>query len=219
MDKNQGIISCAVGCWLVALLGGILAAGLLIALGSWSFTQGIFIGFVVFGLGGLLLSVMMCRPFPAIGATTVKTSVDDTSASVATGSAADAAASEQEASAPAPAVTPSKQLLGQQDLASRKGEWKYHADSGATGAPSQAASVAPAASNAVGEGGSDNLTKMKGVGPKLAAVLNENGIERFDQIARWGADDVKWADESLKGFKGRATRDNWVEQAKALAKG
>lgn len=215
MDKNQGIISCAVGCWLVALLGGVLAAGLLIALGSWSFIQGIFIGFVVFGLGGLLLSVMMCRPLPAIGATTVQTSVDDTSASVATDS--DAAASQQEASVPA--VKPSKQLLGQQDLASRKGEWKYHADSGATGAPRQAASVAPAASNAAGEGGPDNLTKMKGVGPKLAAVLNENGIERFDQIARWGADDVKWADESLKGFKGRATRDNWVEQAKALAKG
>ena len=215
MDKNQGMISCAVGCWLVALLGGVLAAGLLIALGSWSFTQGIFIGFVVFGLGGLLLSVMMCRPLPAIGATTVKTSVDDTSASVATDP--DAAASQQEASVPA--VKPSKQLLGQQDLASRKGEWKYHADSGATGAPRQAASVAPAASNAAGEGGPDNLTKIKGVGPKLAAVLNENGIERFDQIARWGADDVKWADESLKGFKGRATRDNWVEQAKALAKG
>ena len=217
MDKNQGIISCAVGCWLVALLGGVLAAGLLIALGSWSFIQGIFIGFVVFGLGGLLLSVMMCRPLPAIGATTVQTSADEPSASVATGSAADAAASEQEASVPA--VKPSKQLLGQQDLASRKGEWKYHADSGATGAPRQAASVAPAASNAAGEGGPDNLTKIKGVGPKLAAVLNENGIERFDQIARWGADDVKWADESLKGFKGRATRDNWVEQAKALAKG
>ena len=217
MDKNQGIISCAVGCWLVALLGGVLAAGLLIALGSWSFTQGIFIGFVVFGLGGLLLSVMMCRPLPAIGATTVQTSADEPSASVATGSAADAAASQQEASVPA--VKPSKQLLGQQDLASRKGEWKYHADSGATGAPRQAASVAPAASNAAGEGGPDNLTKIKGVGPKLAAVLNENGIERFDQIARWGADDVKWADESLKGFKGRATRDNWVEQAKALAKG
>ena len=217
MDKNQGIISCAVGCWLVALLGGVLAAGLLIALGSWSFIQGIFIGFVVFGLGGLLLSVMMCRPLPAIGATTVQTSADEPSASVATDSAADAAASEQEASVPA--VKPSKQLLGQQDLASRKGEWKYHADSGATGAPSQAASVAPAASNAAGEGGPDNLTKIKGVGPKLAAVLNENGIERFDQIARWGADDVKWADESLKGFKGRATRDNWVEQAKALAKG
>jgi predicted flap endonuclease-1-like 5' DNA nuclease len=216
MDKNQGMISCAVGCWLVALLGGILAAGLLIALGSWSFTQGIFIGFVVFGLGGLLLSVMMCRPLPAIGATTVQTSADEPSANVATGSAADAAASQQEASVPA--VKPSKQLLGQQDLASRKGEWKYHAD-GATGAPRQAASVAPAASNAAGEGGPDNLTKIKGVGPKLAAVLNENGIERFDQIARWGADDVKWADESLKGFKGRATRDNWVEQAKALAKG
>lgn len=217
MDKNQGMISCAVGCWLVALFGGVLAAGLLIALGSWSFTQGTFIGFVVFGLGGLLLSVMMCRPLPAIGATTVQTSADDPSASVATGSAADSAASEQEASVPA--VKPSKQLLGQQDLASRKGEWKYHANSGATGAPSQAESVAPAASNAAGEGGPDNLTKMKGVGPKLAAVLNENGIERFDQIARWGADDVKWADESLKGFKGRATRDNWVEQAKALAKG
>ena len=64
----------------------------------------------------------------------------------------------------------------------------------------------------------DDLTKLKGVGPKLAAAMNDAGIHNFAQIAAWKAKDVAWADENIKGFNGRASRDEWVKQAKALVK-
>ncbi len=66
-------------------------------------------------------------------------------------------------------------------------------------------------------GGPDDLTKLKGVGPKVAAWLNSKGYWHYDQIAAWGEDEIAWIDANLEGVKGRASRDGWVEQAKALA--
>jgi NADH-quinone oxidoreductase subunit E len=45
------------------------------------------------------------------------------------------------------------------------------------------------------------------------------GFWHFDQIANWTDDEVAWVDANLEGFKGRVTRDSWVEQAKLLAEG
>jgi NADH-quinone oxidoreductase subunit E len=45
------------------------------------------------------------------------------------------------------------------------------------------------------------------------------GFYHFDQIAAWTEAEVSWVSENLAGFKGRATRDNWVAQAKILAAG
>jgi len=67
-------------------------------------------------------------------------------------------------------------------------------------------------------GQADDLKKIKGVGPKLEKELNGAGVFHFDQIAGWSAEEVTWADQHLVSFKGRVTRDNWVEQAKALVK-
>jgi NADH-quinone oxidoreductase subunit E len=68
-------------------------------------------------------------------------------------------------------------------------------------------------------GKGDDLELIWGVGPGLAKMLNKMGIWHFDQIASWSARQLKWVDENLKGFKGRASRDEWVPQAKKLAKG
>ncbi len=68
-------------------------------------------------------------------------------------------------------------------------------------------------------GQADDLKMIKGVGPKLEKLLHSLGFYHFDQIAKWTATDVAWVDENLAGFKGRATRDNWVEQAGLLAAG
>jgi NADH-quinone oxidoreductase subunit E len=57
------------------------------------------------------------------------------------------------------------------------------------------------------------------VGPKLEKLCNKLGFYHFDQIAAWTADEVAWVDQNLEGFKGRVTRDNWVEQARLLASG
>ncbi|MCZ0811919.1 MAG: NADH:ubiquinone oxidoreductase [Pseudomonadota bacterium] len=77
----------------------------------------------------------------------------------------------------------------------------------------------PEALSAPKGGKADNLKEIKGVGPKLETLLNEMGFYHFDQIASWGPDEVAWVDGNIKGFKGRVSRDNWVEQAKVLASG
>ena len=69
------------------------------------------------------------------------------------------------------------------------------------------------------DGTADNLKKIKGVGPKLEQLCNRLGFWHFEQIANWTDDEVAWVDANLEGFKGRVTRDNWVEQAKLLAAG
>jgi len=68
------------------------------------------------------------------------------------------------------------------------------------------------------DGKADDLKKIKGVGPKLEKELHAAGVFHFDQIAGWSAEEVLWADQHLVSFKGRVTRDDWVDQAKALAK-
>lgn len=65
----------------------------------------------------------------------------------------------------------------------------------------------------------DDLKQIKGIGPKLEKLCHSLGFFHFDQIAGWSADEVAWVDANLTGFKGRVTRDNWVEQAKLLAAG
>ncbi|WP_424931752.1 NADH-quinone oxidoreductase subunit E [Amaricoccus macauensis] len=79
--------------------------------------------------------------------------------------------------------------------------------------------VKPAALDAPRDGAADDLKKIKGVGPKLEALLHSMGFYHFDQIASWTVDEIAWVDSHLEGFKGRVTRDNWVEQARKLAGG
>lgn len=65
----------------------------------------------------------------------------------------------------------------------------------------------------------DDLKLIKGVGPKMEGMLHSMGFFHFDQVAGWAAKEVAWVDQNLEGFKGRVTRDNWVDQAKVLAEG
>lgn len=67
--------------------------------------------------------------------------------------------------------------------------------------------------------GGDDLTRIKGVGPKLAALLREQGITGFAQIAAWTDDDIDRIDPTLGRFEGRIRRDDWVGQARLLADG
>jgi predicted flap endonuclease-1-like 5' DNA nuclease len=68
------------------------------------------------------------------------------------------------------------------------------------------------------DGPPDNLQMLKGVGPKLAARLNENGITRFEQLAALTENEVAILEDKLGPFKGRLTRDRVVEQALYLAR-
>ncbi|MET3724475.1 hypothetical protein [Sphingomonas trueperi] len=67
--------------------------------------------------------------------------------------------------------------------------------------------------------GGDDLTRLKGVGPKLAARLNELGITRFAQLAALDEASAKALDAQLGSFQGRMTRDRWTDQARFLAAG
>lgn len=66
--------------------------------------------------------------------------------------------------------------------------------------------------------GADDLKLLKGVGPGLEKTLNELGFHHFDQVAGWRKKEIEWVDSRLK-FKGRIERDEWIKQAKTLAKG
>jgi predicted flap endonuclease-1-like 5' DNA nuclease len=68
-------------------------------------------------------------------------------------------------------------------------------------------------------GDPDDLQQLKGVGPKLAAMLNAMGLTRFDQIAGLSPGQVEAIDAELGAFRGRLTRDRVVEQAHYLARG
>jgi NADH-quinone oxidoreductase subunit E len=67
--------------------------------------------------------------------------------------------------------------------------------------------------------GADDLKLIKGVGPKMETLLHGLGFFHFDQVSKWSADEVAWVDQNLEGFKGRVSRDSWVDQAKSLAAG
>jgi predicted flap endonuclease-1-like 5' DNA nuclease len=65
----------------------------------------------------------------------------------------------------------------------------------------------------------DDLTQLKGVGPKLAATLNALGISRFGQLASLSEGDLERLDRNLGPFKGRLQRDQVPLQAEYLARG
>ena len=76
-----------------------------------------------------------------------------------------------------------------------------------------------AAQEVVAAQAGDDLTRIKGLGPKLAARLAELGVTSFAQIAAWSAEDLAEVDARLGTFAGRPARDGWVEQAGFLSKG
>ena len=65
----------------------------------------------------------------------------------------------------------------------------------------------------------DNLQLLKGVGPKMVALLNGLGVTSFRQIADWTDADIARIDPQLGTFQGRIARDNIVDQAGYLARG
>lgn len=62
----------------------------------------------------------------------------------------------------------------------------------------------------------DDLTQIKGVGPKLAASLHEIGVTRLAQIAAWGEAEIEHHAELLGRFGHRIRSDDWVAQAQEL---
>lgn len=249
----------------VAAVFGLIAAGVAFVMYEFAFIGALMIGALVGLLVAILLMLGWREPAPrdtnaaSPNGTAPTASAPTASAATTAAAAAPAAADPAPASADAatagttadtvatastPAadgdkVKPSKALSGQDELAAKKGEWKYdapktevdHATAEKLDAGQPATKVVPETAADAGPGTkpetldgprggkADDLKQIKGVGPKMENMLHGMGFYHFDQVASWGPQEVAWVDQNLEGFKGRVTRDNWVDQAKLLAAG
>ena len=192
MNKPISSTSCQSGCWILAAVSGVVVLAVCLFLIELGILASIFMGAVVFIVVGLLLGWIFCSE--------LKPLVQSNEASTAPSAPAPAPAAAAEA---APVTAPVAQ-------APKAEAPKVEAIEDA---------VRPEALSAARDGGADDLKMIKGVGPKLEIMLNELGFYHFDQIAGWSAAEVAWVNDNLTGFKGRVSRDNWVEQARKLASG
>lgn len=65
----------------------------------------------------------------------------------------------------------------------------------------------------------DDLSIIEGIGPKIAEVLNQNGINSFAELATKTADEIKALLDAAEGNFNAANPSTWAEQAKMAAEG
>lgn len=63
----------------------------------------------------------------------------------------------------------------------------------------------------------DDLTRIKGIGPKYRDALARAGVVTFAQIAAWTEADVVEFAQKVKVQPARIVRDGWVDAARTLA--
>lgn len=219
MSDASGNLQCTLTCWAMGALGGAVIGVVLFVVGALGSAGAITVAAVVALLVGGLLAAILCRPLPALGpggavgafapeaepavAAPVSAPVSVSAVAEAPAAQAAAPAAVEPLAEPAPALVP-----------------EPVAEAVAVAAmPEGTAGTRPHALAAPREGGADNLKEIKGVGPKLETMLHGMGIYHFDQIASWGPSELAWVDANLEGFRGRASRDDWVAQARILAGG
>ena len=76
----------------------------------------------------------------------------------------------------------------------------------------------PRSSETSGDGASDDLKRIRGIGVLIEKRLNAIGVRHYEQIANWTSGDIDRVSRMLE-FKGRIERESWVEQARILASG
>ena len=223
--------SCLLGCAIAGVFAGVvLAAARFIGM-DYGSAASIFLGGVAAVVLAALMMIVFCRELPApidqsqASATPPAKPSEAKPAAQATATAAASAAATATA-APKPASEPAAKKAAPKPAAKPKSEPKPKTKAAA--APKAAEKPKAAAKSEGGKpeglkkargGKPDNLKEIKGIGPQLEKLLNSMGYFHFDQIAAWKKKDVEWVDDNLLKFKGRASRDEWVKQAKVLAKG
>lgn len=184
--------------WGIASATGFVAMAGLLVLGEWSLMQALFAAAVVFLGLGIVLSVLFLNPLPG-------PQVPGTAGQSASISSAASTPTDHAKPVPAPAPAPARVAASP-------------APTKPAPAPAQGSGKRPAALSAARDNQADDLKQIKGIGPKLEKLCNNLGFYHFDQIAAWTDDEILWVDQNLEGFKGRVVRDDWVAQAKELAK-
>ena len=233
MNQNSGGTTCTISCWLIALLGGILIAAMLMNLAGFSFIAAAFWGLVALVLGGLILTWAFCRGSEATinSARSGADARDNKAGLVATGAvaagaaAASAATSKQAtpaaapeptaAPAPKPAAAPapvaaaevkaSARLAGEEDLAGRKGEWKYD---GGDDAAAKAKADADAAARAKAKADADAAARAKADADAAAAKAKADADAAAAKAkAEADAAAKKQADEAAAAARARVDAD------------
>ena len=64
---------------------------------------------------------------------------------------------------------------------------------------------------------SDDLKLVNGIGPVFERTLNFMGYTTYEHVAAWSRDDIRDVAAEIDLFPDRIIRDQWVEQAAALA--
>jgi predicted flap endonuclease-1-like 5' DNA nuclease len=174
--------------WVIAIAAGLVAAGVAIVVGGFSYPQA---GFVA-----LLLALVVIVAFGLAGPDrTVVPAVETYHA-------------------PAPVAAPVMAAPVAAPVMAAPAAAPVMAAPVMTAAP--AAAAKPAGLSGPRGGHADDLKIVKGIGPKLEVLCHSLGFYHFDQVANWTAAEVAWVDDNLEGFKGRVTRDRWQPQAKAI---
>ena len=212
----------------ISALFGILAA----VVAGWAFTfsdpGAILIGLLVALIVAIILWLGWAEPQET--ATAPMPAVSTNSAAT-TAVGADAAASKTSAASTAavatmPTSTPTARAANEvaapapaKPAAAKAAKPAAKAAKPAAAKAAKPAAAKPAVLAKARAGGADDLKMIKGVGPVLEKALNASGVFHFDQVAVWKKSDAVWFDENVKGANGRVVRDEWVKQAKILAKG
>jgi predicted flap endonuclease-1-like 5' DNA nuclease len=174
------------------------------------------------GSGGTGMNKPTSSPAPAAASAAATATSDIPAAAPAAAKAAKPAAKTTAAKAapatPKAAKAPAAKAAKAPVAKATKAPAAKAAKAPAAKAASVAADGKPATLTAARASGPDDLKLLKGVGPALEKTLNELGFYHFDQVAAWRKAEVEWVDSRLK-FKGRIVRDEWIKQAKTLAKG
>ncbi|MGB1236133.1 MAG: endonuclease [Planktomarina sp.] len=226
------------------LIGYAVGAGILMALFAlficgYSWLGAIISGLIAAAIVAALFYFVFCNGQPATGSAIKSETGKAAATATATGEPAAKVAAEPKAEPkaevkPSAVATTTPAPKATTTAAAKKPAAKNAAPKKAAATktvPAKPAVAAPADDGSVNDafkpstlkkaraGGADDLKLIKGVGPKMEGVCNKLGFYHFDQIAGWSKDELTWVDANLDGFKGRASRDEWVAQAKILAAG
>ncbi len=225
-NSSTGITACVIVCWLLAFAFGVFVAAAFI---GWAGLNGLVaavIGLIAMLIVGWLLKGMFCVDEVSSAAVTTTAAVAAVSTSSVTSTAKEKPAAKTTPKKPAvkKAATKSTATSKTKTAAAKKPAAKKPAAKKAAAKAKPATSKKPAAKKAPTKyykkapAKVDDLKLISGVGPKLEATLNGIGVYQFAQVAVWKKADIKEVDDQLK-FKGRIARDDWMSQAKILAKG
>lgn len=236
--SDTGFFTCKRMCWIV---GGLIGFALFLMISG-------IIGFIIGVIAAVALAVLLRKMFcteieaaaaqtssvvaagtePDADVTAIPAAALDGSIVTTTSAPAKAAEVSQPEEVAATATEESKpaDATAAKPVAKKTAAKKAPAKKAATKKPAAKAAAAeptgkpkkPRTMKAPRKSGADDLKQLKGVGPKLEQTLNGLGFWHFDQIAKWGPDEISWVDDNLS-FKGRIERDGWVDQAKVLAEG